>query len=72
MLGYWLAEDHWGKGIATWAVQTVVSLACEQAHFVRIEAMVYEHNVASVRVLEKCGFTLESRNIMNVGETKLM
>ena len=58
-LGYWLGEPHWGQGIATAAVTALLSYL-DQAHsFARLQAAVFEWNPASMRVLEKCGFTRE-------------
>ena len=59
-LGYWLAEDFWGKGIMTRAVRQI----CEEGFtrwdgLVRIYAEPFAHNAGSRRVLEKAGFTLE-------------
>lgn len=59
-LGYWLAEDYWGRGIMTQAVRQI----CEEGaelwdDLVRIYAEPFAHNAASRRVLEKAGFTLE-------------
>lgn len=59
-LGYWLAEDYWGRGIMTEAVKRI----CEEGarrweDLVRIYAEPFAHNTASRRVLEKAGFTLE-------------
>ena len=60
VLGYWLGRDYWGRGIATEAVKILVEQARAQGA-PRIEASVYEPNVGSSRVLEKCNFTLEGR-----------
>ncbi|KAL2870152.1 GNAT family N-acetyltransferase [Aspergillus lucknowensis] len=63
-LGYWLAEAHWGRGVATEAVRVFsgwVFRAPEFAHVVRIEAEVFEGNTGSQKVLEKAGYTLEAR-----------
>ena len=59
-LGYWLAEDYWGRGIMTEAVRQI----CEEGFelwddLVRIYAEPFAHNTASRRVLEKAGFQLE-------------
>jgi [ribosomal protein S5]-alanine N-acetyltransferase len=59
-LGYWLGEKYWGKGIVTEAVHAVVHHAFEQYPIHRIYAQVFEHNKASIRVLEKCKFTHEA------------
>lgn len=51
-LGYWFGRDHWGRGLATTALALFL---CELT--VRpVHAYVAGHNVASRRVLEKCGF----------------
>jgi len=60
-VGYWLGEPYWGKGIATSAVRALVDYAFKTFDLVRLEAVVFEWNPASMRVLEKTGFTLESR-----------
>jgi len=60
-LGYWLAEPHWGRGIATRAVSCFSQQAFELFDLVRIYARVFETNPASARVLEKAGFRFEGR-----------
>jgi len=52
-VGYWLGREFWGKGIATRAL----SLFLEQFTKRPLVAHVVRHNLASIRVLEKCGFT---------------
>ena len=58
-IGYELHPDHWGQGYLTEAVRLVVD--CGHAYFKlnRIEAWTLPGNVASDRVLEKCGFQFE-------------
>ena len=58
-VGYWLGREFWGKGIATIAL----SLFLEVVKIRPLFAYVAKHNIASQRVLEKCGFILS-------GETK--
>ena len=53
-VGYWLGREYWGKGIATRAL----SLFLEQVATRPLHAHVAKHNLASIRVLEKCGFTI--------------
>jgi len=60
-IGYWLGRPHWGRGLATAAVVAATAYAFEQLRFERIEAGVFEWNVASVRVLTKAGYTMEGR-----------
>ena len=57
--GYWLAEAHWGRGIATAAARATVEHVFARFDVVRLEASVFEWNPASMRVLEKCGFARE-------------
>lgn len=58
-LGYYIAEEHWGKGIATQAVKSVCKHVFDTTDIVRIYAEPFAFNVASCRVLEKSGFELE-------------
>ncbi|MEY4903967.1 MAG: hypothetical protein RLZZ292_1782 [Bacteroidota bacterium] len=60
-LGYWLAEPYWGQGIITEAVQQMVRYGFQHWDINRIFARPFGRNVASKRVLEKAGFTLEAR-----------
>ncbi len=58
-IGYFLGENYWGKGIATIAVSLLLDYICNKFDVVRIYAEVFEHNTASMKVLEKNGFHLE-------------
>ena len=60
-IGYWLAEPFWGRGIATDAVRAVVDYAFANFDLTRVEAYVFEWNLASCRVLQKAGFVQEAR-----------
>lgn len=60
-LGYWLGVRLWGQGLMTEAVRLVTEHGFEQMDLVRNFAGVFESNPASARVLEKAGYTLESR-----------
>ena len=51
-VGYWLGRKFWGKGIATLALEEFL----KQIDTRPLYAHVAKHNVASRRVLEKCGF----------------
>lgn len=60
-IGYFLGEDFWNKGIATKAVEQLLQYIHKTfPHVTRIYAPVFERNKASMRVLEKNGFHLES------------
>ena len=58
-IGYWLGEAYWNKGIVTTAVNLIVEYGFKQLGIIRIHTGVFEYNSASMRVLEKCGFTKE-------------
>ncbi len=60
-IGYWLGEPFWGKGVATLAVRALTGWAFAEFDLVRIFATVFESNPASVRVLEKAGYSFEGR-----------
>jgi RimJ/RimL family protein N-acetyltransferase len=60
-IGYWLGEELWGRGIATEAVRAVTAEAFSHFDVRRVYAGVYEWNPASMRVLEKAGYTREAR-----------
>ena len=53
-IGYWIDRALWGRGIATEALSAFLRL--EQTR--PLHAGVATHNAASIRVLQKCGFTL--------------
>lgn len=55
-IGYGVSEEYEGKGYATEAVSAVVRWAIDQPGVARIEAETEAENIASQRVLEKCGF----------------
>jgi [ribosomal protein S5]-alanine N-acetyltransferase len=57
--GYWLGEPHWGQGIASAAARAMADHAFKTLSFARLEGAVFEWNPASMRVLEKSGFTRE-------------
>lgn len=59
-VGYWLGKAYWGRGIATAALRKVVERTFAMGYR-RAEANVFAPSLASARVLEKCGFTLEAR-----------
>ena len=71
-IGYWLGEDFWGKGYMTEAALQVIHYAFEELHLTGLWASVYKENIASQRVIEKCGFryhhTLEDFLFPLIGE----
>ena len=59
-IGYFVGEEFWGKGIATIAISLYVEYLIKNFQPIRIYAEVFEHNKASMKVLQKNGFFLES------------
>jgi len=62
-VGYWIGREHWGRGIATDALR----LFLKQVPVRPLHAVVAAHNAASIRVLEKCGFTVADRSRGSAG-----
>ncbi len=51
---YWIGREHWGRGLATRALSVFLT----QLKIRPLYASAAKDNVASIRVLEKCGFTV--------------
>jgi len=54
-IGYWMGKAYWGRGIATSALQQFLQVVKERPLF----AWVAQHNIGSMRVLEKAGFAFD-------------
>nr|WP_255452598.1 GNAT family N-acetyltransferase [Aquimarina sp. RZ0] len=59
-VGYWIGEPYWGHGIATKAVALITNYGFEKLNLIRIYAGVFEHNIASMKILEKNGYKKEA------------
>jgi [ribosomal protein S5]-alanine N-acetyltransferase len=59
-IGYWVAEDYWGKGIATAALRQMTDYGFSHRDFRKLYATALAPNIASMRVLEKCGYQREA------------
>ena len=53
-VGYWIGRQYWGRGIATAALSDLLKDISVRPLY----AYVAKHNIASLRVLEKCGFVI--------------
>jgi RimJ/RimL family protein N-acetyltransferase len=53
-VGYWIGREYWGRGVATKALSEFLGHVKARPLY----AHVAKHNIASLRVLEKCGFTI--------------
>ena len=59
-VGYWLAPEYWGRGIATTALRLVTRRAfTAHPELRRLYALPFATNAASARVLEKAGYQRE-------------
>lgn len=58
-IGYALAPEARGRGIATRALQIVTRYALDELGLERLELQIATDNDASMRVAEKCGYTRE-------------
>ena len=58
-LGYYLAEEYWGRGIMTDAVRQLCQKLFAETDLLRIYAEPFACNIGSRRVLEKADFQLE-------------
>ena len=54
-VGYWVSREHWGKGIASRALELLLLEVPTRPLY----AHVATSNAASLRVLHKCGFVVE-------------
>jgi RimJ/RimL family protein N-acetyltransferase len=53
-VSYWIGREFWGKGIATKALSELIGSLKTRSLYARTA----KDNLASIRVLEKCGFTV--------------
>lgn len=51
-ISYWIGKAWWGKGIATAALNAFLCIITERPLYARV----VKDNMASLRVLQKCGF----------------
>jgi len=62
-VGYWIGKEYWGKGIATRALSAFLLIVKERPLF----AHVAKHNIASLRILQKCGFRISGEDTVPLG-----
>ncbi|MGG4497994.1 GNAT family N-acetyltransferase [Brevibacillus reuszeri] len=53
-VSYWIGKDYWGKGIATAALLSLL----RDSNIRPLYARAAKDNLASIKVLEKCGFKI--------------
>ncbi len=62
-VSYWIGKEYWGKGLATQALWEFLGQLTARPLYARAA----KDNIASIRVLEKCGFIIcgEDRGFSN-------
>jgi ribosomal-protein-alanine N-acetyltransferase len=58
---YLLKKSVWGQGLASEAARFSVDYGFQKVKLEKIVGLVHPKNIASQRVLEKCGLTLETK-----------
>jgi RimJ/RimL family protein N-acetyltransferase len=65
-IGYWIGEPYWGRGYATEAVRAVIDHLFGVTGLDALAAGCRVTNLASRRVIEKCGFQWTGAALMRV------
>ena len=63
-LGYWLGEPHWNRGYATEAAHALIDMAFRTRDIAQIDARCRVTNIASRRVIQKCGFQFQGSGMV--------
>lgn len=58
-IAYHFDSEYWGKGLATETAKRVTDFGMNELKLHRIQGLVRTENIASIRVLEKCGYQRE-------------
>ena len=59
VLGYWIAKDYWGRGLATESLEKVLEFAFNDLNLNKLEAVHVSENLASGKVMRKVGMVKE-------------
>ena len=70
-VGYMLAKEYWGQGLATEAAKAILEYGSNQVGLSRLICVINPENQASSRVALKIGMTLEIDGDVN-GEPTLL
>jgi ribosomal-protein-alanine N-acetyltransferase len=58
-IGWWLARQWWGQGLASEAAEAAFKDAVERVRLPRIVSVARPENIASIRIMQKLGLRLE-------------
>ena len=64
LIGYWIGREFWGRGVATQALSAFLDEVTTRPLYAHVATT----NVASIRVLEKCGFTRSAEDTASLEE----
>ena len=59
-LGCSISSKYWNKGLITEALREIISYLFDECDFNIIEAIIPSKNIGSIKVVQKCGLTLEA------------
>lgn len=63
-LGYWLGQPYWNKGYGTEAAHALIDMAFRTRQIDHIDARCRVTNIASRRVIQKCGFQFQGSGMV--------
>ncbi len=58
-VGYWLGEKYWRKGFMGETLKVILEFGFSKLKLRRVEAFVFDKNIASEKLLKKFGFKFE-------------
>lgn len=65
-IGYWLGEPYWNKGYGTEAAHALIDMAFRtRSEIDQIDARCRVTNIASKRVIQKCGFQFQGSGMID-------
>ncbi|NTB95206.1 GNAT family N-acetyltransferase [Agrobacterium tumefaciens] len=63
-IGYWLGEPYWNRGYMTEAAHALIDMAFRTREIDQIDARCRVTNIASRRVIQKCGFQFQGSGMV--------
>jgi len=68
-IGYWIASEYSGKGITTQSTKALSDFALRELHIPEVIIRAVPENMASNKVAEKAGYTLDGQEVGEDGKT---
>ena len=66
--GFWIGVNYWGKGFMTEAVNLLTEYGFDKLGVSKIYAYSHNKNIASKKILQKCGFKKKTTEIQKPNE----